>query len=49
MVIMFYDVLLFIYLSLLVLKVFVLLNDVHPSFCLRIAGSNGLIMRGKKK
>ena len=31
-VIMFYDVLLFIYLWLLVLKVFVLLNDVYPCF-----------------
>ena len=39
MVIMFYDVLLFIYLRLLVLKVFVLLNDVHPCFCWRLAVS----------
>ena len=38
-VIMFYDVLLFIYLWLLVWKVFVLLNDVHSCFCLRVAVS----------
>ena len=40
---MFYDVLLFIYFLLTYdysfLKVFVLLNDVHPCFCLRLAVS----------